>query len=177
MKTQLSLLGIGIFLLQGCALRIDTLQPTPSLHLTKSNATMALSIAGAVKDSFFIPPYSGVKKSKVVHWHASLTNGFTNGFRNHFTIVPAEDAPQYTLRIEKAMLYLRPSAVGGYFPTTVLNVELHFQAALVGPKGHTLQSIEGVVTSNKPIGMKGQEKAACESAVENMYALMADQLF
>ncbi len=177
MKVKLLIYLLIIILLQGCALQIGILNPNPVLKLSKSNKTIALLIDNNVDDSFLIPGYGGIKKSKVTGWHASLINGFKNGFNDYYRLVNAGDTADYILKLEKTELKLIPVSVSGYNNITVLNVEIKFKAVLLNSNNEILKEIEGVAKSEKTIKIKGEENEAIEDAIEKMYKLIAVKFF
>ncbi len=177
MKTKLFIYLFGIVLLQGCALQTGTLNPKPALNMSEQNKTLALLLGDSIPNEFLIPAYSGIKKSKVTHWHQSLNNGFRNGFQDYFRPVKAGAKPEYTLKLEKTELALTPSTLGGYNTTTVLNASLKFRASLLDAEGKTLRRISGIAKPDKPIRRIGEGNEAIKEAIENMYVLIARKFF
>ena len=177
MKTKLFISLITVFLIQGCVLEIGTLNPSPKLNLQKTNITLSLQIEDDIKDTFLIPDYSGIKKSKVSNWHKTLKAGFNNGFGKYFKLVNEKTKPDYLIKLNKTELIMIPTSVSGYNNTTALKVELKFRSTLLNKKGESINIINETAKSKKLIKTKGQEKKAVESAIEEMYKIIANKFF
>ncbi len=178
MKTKLFYLSIGIFILQGCALHVGMVNPKPKLDLTGNDKSLYLVIDESVKNTFVVDKYSGVKKSKVTDWHASLRNGFENGFKNYFTLTQDKENNDFILKIAKAELKFIPVSINGYHPSTGLKAEIRFSAYLFDEIKRDVTIInKGVVTSDKIIRVKGQETEVVENAIEKMYQKIEKEIF
>ena len=177
MKVKILFFIIATIFFQGCSMQVGLLNPKPKLDIPKSDQSLQLIIDNAVKNSYLIPEYSGIKNSKVTNWRASLKNGFDNGFNNFYKIRQNNTNSDFILKLSQADLKFIPASLSGYNNTTVLNVEIKFKAVLLNNNDEKLNSIDDIAVSEKTINVKGQEADAVGNAIENMYQTIAIKMF
>jgi len=177
MKTKILFLLVGFIIIHGCALQVGLMNPKPNINLSKTNQSLYLALGNDIRDSFTIPEYSTVRNSKVVEWHASLKNGFKNGFGEFYTISDKRQNSDLILKLLKADVKFIPTTVSGYSNTTILKVQIKFKTVLLNSKNEELSKITETAIAQKTINVKGQEDEAVENAIEIMYQIIANKLF
>jgi len=176
-KLNLFILIAIIIILQGCALQVGLLNPKPNLDLKKTNQSIHFVIDNGIQNSFYIPKYSGIKKSKVTDWRTSLKNGFNNGFKDFYKINTAKTNSDFILKLLKTDVKFIPTSMSGYNNLTVLKVQIKFKAQLLNSAGEELNKVAGTAVSKKTINIKGQENKVVENAIENMYKIISEKFF
>jgi hypothetical protein len=189
------LIVIASVALSGCASALTAAvgNPRPNVALfSQSGKSMRLAITESVvdelalwdppgnldSDTYAIPGHDPHASSepdyKVSGWRTTLKNGFENGLRDYFKLVPISSPADFTLEVMRAELqFLRRPRHG-------ISVVLTYKARLVSGAGTTLGVAAGTVASKPSMlpvdAYDGDLTPVVTSAAESMYEELTEKL-
>lgn len=104
------LIFIAVLLASACGpLNVSAIEPRPNVALMqKSDRTLELSVAAAIKDAFSLPPHNGIPvDTNVQSWRGTLNSGFRNAFGGYYELA-GPGLSDLRLELERADLVGRP---------------------------------------------------------------------
>jgi len=125
----------ALSLLAGCAVTVPPMNPTPNIALLSQSKSLEIAFGSDVADGFDLD--TGSASILIQSWHASLENGFRNGFRAAFPSKRGASA-DLTLRIDEARAEFTTGRNG--------HVRIQYAATLVGRDGTVLRRASGIAS-------------------------------
>lgn len=170
---------LGVLLSLGCitapVIQVAKSSPKPNIDLPERNLSLGLTLDEQVKDTFKMPPASGIPETEVTQWRATLEKGFHNGLGTAFRT--KEEKSQLMLQLVEATLEFVPSAVNGYGQAAATEAHIRYKARLVDAGGNVVRRSTGTVASKRSTGDRDEFTLVAKSAVETMYERIASDLF
>jgi hypothetical protein len=162
----------------GCALQVAKSDPKPNVVLAKpSSQVLALRLAEPIGNDLKLSEQeSGSLNVNVHDWRDTLTNGFTNAFRNYFKTAPTQGSPDLVLEVTRASLDVTPADVS-FLSGNTYQAQLSYQARLLDSKGTAIKIAEHTVRSKIAVSADEPMSQIVTSAVEAMYEDLSKRLF